>query len=169
MDRMKVQKKLEDYQSSLKPENNERAFYLAICYVQLGNYPEAQFQFERSVIAMFNPPQLWKITSQPNWLTDICVLSGRTDLFPQVLKELDLYKQIPSKGDSPGAMYPYGLMELLLPSGWDISKSIEVLLQRPKYKDLYAIGETLTLFLRKHRHFLLDNANRRHFYSILAA
>jgi hypothetical protein len=92
---------------------------------------------------MFVPPKIWKDTAQPNWLTDICILSGRTDLFPQVLKELELYKQIPSKGDSPGAMYPYGLMELLMPSGWDIYKSIQVLLKRPKYKDLYAIGETL--------------------------
>jgi hypothetical protein len=153
MNRMKVQKKLEDYQKLIKPDDNERAFHLAICYIHLENYPEAQFQFERSTLAMFKSPKLWKITSQPNWLTDICMLSGRIDLFHEVLRELELYKQL-DKGDSPVALYAYGLMELLVSSGWDMYLSIKGLMERPKYKYPFSLGQILKAIVEKNQNNL---------------
>ena len=134
---------LNDYPRIFKPDDDKTAFYLGNCYVQLDDYAEAQRQFERSIIAMFGPKKLWKDTGQVDWLVDICVLSGRTDLFPDVLRELELYKKIPSKGDSALAYYVYGLMDLLYPSGWDIPISIKNLLKRPKWKLTYAIGQVL--------------------------
>jgi tetratricopeptide (TPR) repeat protein len=144
MDRNRVVDILNNYQHNiLKPEDDKRAFYLGNCYVQLRDNAEAQRQYERSIIGMLGPKKLWKDTGQVDWLVDICVLSGRKDLYPDVLRELELYKKIPSKGDSALAYYVYGVMELLYPSGWDISTSINNLLKRPKWKLTYAIGQVL--------------------------
>jgi len=135
--------KVKRFLQILDPEDNQRAFYLGICYTQLGNYFEAQRMFEKSCLAMLQDTYLWKGTGQPNWLVDICVLSGRKDVYPDVLRELDAYKEIPSLGVSPMAMYTYALIEYLIPSGWEISTSIKELLKRQKYKDMFAIGQAL--------------------------
>jgi hypothetical protein len=115
VDRAKVLKYIDGYQRRLKPDDDQRKFYLAVCQVQLRDYAEAQQLFEKSCNAMFGARPLWKDSGQPHWLVDICVLSGRTDLYPKVLRELDAYKTIPL-GRSLVALYAYALMELLLPS-----------------------------------------------------
>ncbi len=138
----KANKYLNDYQRILKPNDHQEAFLIAICHVQLGEYVKAQQLFEKSCSAMFIPPMIWKITGQTNWLVNICVLSGRTDLYTSVWKELNLYQSDP-RGNSSSALSSYSLMELLQPSGWDINQSIRGLLKKPKFKDMYAIGKAL--------------------------
>ncbi len=140
MDKSKVTSFLNDYPSIL---GDEGAFRLGNCYVQLGDFIEAQRQYERSIVNMFRARPLWKIAGQVDLLVDTCVLSGREDLLPKVLHELEQYKKVLYGGDSAIAMYAYGLMELLLPSGWDVSVSIRELLKRPKWKLTYEIGHVL--------------------------
>lgn len=139
MDKTKVIYFLNNYPSVF---DDDDAFRLGNCYVQLGDFLEAQRQYERSIVHMFGTRPTWK-AGQVDWLVDTCVLSGREDLLTNVLKELELYKKIPNKGDSAIAMYAYGLMELLLPSGWDMSVSIGELLKRPRWKLTYEIGYVL--------------------------
>lgn len=138
-DHNKAQQLINLYQQNYK-FGDSLNFLLAICHVMIKDYVKAQSLFDESIIAMFKPPMWWKGTAQPNWLVDIYVLSGRTDLHADILRELDIYKKIPNKGSSPVAFYAYGLMELLSPAGWDISTSIQGLLKKPKWKDMYALG-----------------------------
>lgn len=140
MDKSKVTYFLNNYPPVF---GDEEAFLLGNCYIQLGDFSEAQRHYERSIINMFGIRPAWKGAGQVDWLVDTCVLSGREDLRTKVLYELELHKKIPSQGDSAIAMYTYGLMELLLPSGWDISISIKELLRRPKWKLTYAAGQVL--------------------------
>ncbi len=81
-------------------------------------------------------------------LVDICVLAGRADLYPAVLKELNLY-HLDYRGNSLVALYSYALMELLLASGNDITECIQVLLKRPKVKDTFAIGRVLQAIVKE--------------------
>lgn len=140
MDISKVTYFLNNYPSIL---GDEGAFRLGNCYVQLGDFLEAQRQYERSIVNMFGTRPFWKIAGQVDLLVDTCVLSGREDLLGDVLKELELYKKIPNKGNSALAMFAYGLTELLVPSGWDLSNSIKGLLKKPKWKITYAAGQVL--------------------------
>jgi hypothetical protein len=154
MDHAKILRFLNNYQQFLKPEDDQRKFYLAICQVQLGNYDEAQRLFEKSCSGMFKN-QLWKRTSQPNWLVEICVLAGRADLYPKVLKELNLYR-MDYRGDSLVALYAYALMELLLPSGRDVTEWIQILLKRPKVKNTFAIGQIIRALVNEDLSALSD-------------
>jgi hypothetical protein len=140
MDKSKITYFLTNYPSIL---GDEGAFRLGNCYVQLGDYLEAQRQYERSIVNMFGTRPAWRGSGQVDWLVDTCVLSRREDLLTKVFKELELYKKVLYGGDSAMAMYAYGLMELLLPSGWDMSVSIRELLKRPRWKLTYAIGHVL--------------------------
>jgi tetratricopeptide (TPR) repeat protein len=147
MDRTKVFEMIENYQQMFSPNNDphslheQASFFIGICYIYLEEYNEAQRQFERAINTMFGSRKFWEETAQPDMLVEACVLSGRSDLYPAVGKELELYKQIPSKGDSPIAYYAYGFFEYLFPIGWDINKLIEGLLKKPKWKLTYAIGQ----------------------------
>ena len=154
---MKAKKLLE--KRMLKPGDDQDAFYLANCYVQLGNYPHAQQLFERSCLAMFTSPMLWERTSQPNWLVDICVLSGRIDLYPDVVRELTKYNS-DRRGGSLVSLYSYALMEILLPSGQDISKWVDGLLKKSRVKDTYAIGLCLQAILGRDDSRLADSMLR---------
>lgn len=143
MNREKVIRFLTDYQKILRTDDIQSLFFIAICQVQLGDYAEAQRLFEKSFLDMFKPPKLWYGTNQPNWLVDICFLSNRTDLLPDVQREFGLFKQKFDTGYGLVAHYAFSLVELHLPSGWDIADSIQELLKRPKIKDMHAIGKTL--------------------------
>jgi hypothetical protein len=140
MDKSKITYFLNNYPSIL---GDEGAFRLGNCYVQLGDFSEAQRQYERSIVNMFGVRPAWKGSGLVDWLVDTCVLSGREDLLTKVFEELEGYKKVQYGGDSALAMYAYGLMELLLPSGWDISVSIKALLKKPKWKLTYAAGQVL--------------------------
>ena len=144
MDKTKVLYYLNNYPAIL---GDEGAFRLGNCYVQLGEFLEAKRQYERSIVNMFRTRPMWKGAGQVDCLVDTFVLSGRRDLHIDVLKELELYKKILYLGDSAIAMYAYGLMELLSPSGWDISVSIKELIKRPKWKLTYAAGQVLQAIL----------------------
>jgi tetratricopeptide (TPR) repeat protein len=155
MDHSKIVKFLNDYRKILKPADDQDKFYLAICQVQLGNYAEAQQLFEKSCEGMLKT-RLWQKTSQPNWLVDICVLSGREDLYPKVLRELETYKT-DSRGDSLVALYAYALIEVLMHIENDITNWIQGLLKKPKVKDTFAIGQTLQAILDEDQ-IALDSA-----------
>jgi hypothetical protein len=147
MDRAKVLKFMDSYQQKFKYQHNVEDFKLAICQVQLGNYADARQSFERSGEGMFKFP-LWKQTGQPHWLVDICVLAGRADLYLSVMQELETYKANPL-GKSLAALYAYALMELLLPSGNDITRWIQGLLEEPKVKRTFAMGQTIQAIIEQ--------------------
>jgi len=140
MKRDKVIKYLDDYQKLLRPEDDQSAFLLGICQMQLGDYEEAHRLFQKSCVAMFVPPMFWKRSNQPHRLVDVCVLSGREYLYEDVKKELNLF----GAGDKKEGLYliySFGLMELLSPSNNDImNKWIERWINKPKIKDMHAIG-----------------------------
>jgi hypothetical protein len=119
-------------------------FKLAICEVILGNFPQAKELFGESIVAMFGANPFWLASSQPNWLVDIVILSGRSDLYSSVAEELMKYKMSSKRshpvGDSPLAHYCYCAMEILSPNSGNITAWINVLTKRPKFKDLYAAG-----------------------------
>ncbi len=149
INRTKVLEFLTDYRNILKPNDYDDKFLIAICYVQLDDYPKAQELFEQSCKAMFTT-QLWRSTSQPNWLVDICVLSGRKDLYPKVQQALESYKS-DYRGGSLVALYSYALMELLLPAGNEIDPWIQGLLKKPKVKDTFAIGQVLQAIVEENQ------------------
>jgi hypothetical protein len=143
MFRDKVTKKLKGYQKILKRSDRSLAFLMGICHIQLGDYKKGRRLFERSCHATFKHPFYWKISDQPNWLVDICVLSGKTNRYPDVLRELELFKKTDRGMLSLWALYAYGVMEFLLPTGWNVATSIQELLNVPKSKVSYANGEAL--------------------------
>ena len=148
IDKSLILRKLNGYKEYFKPDDDDDGFLLAICYIQLAEYSIALQFFEKSCLAMLNPPQLWKGTSQPNWLVDIGVLSGRKDQYQKITQELDAYKK-DYRGNSLAALYSYGLMELLTSSENKIYSWIPELIKRPKIKDIYAIGISFQAILDK--------------------
>lgn len=116
---------------------------LAICHVQLGDYAEAREIFSQACRAMLEPPQKRFDSTFPNELVDACALSGDAGLYRDVLDWLTVYRLTKVDGSaSPLANYSYGVMDLLSGPGKDISTCIQVLLRKPKLKDMYAIGLT---------------------------
>src|SRR5258708_18977328 len=138
MDREKITKYL-IVPPYLSTKTDEGAFLLAICHVQLGNYMEAKRLFEKAITAMLEEPRPhWK-AARPHWLVDVCILSGRDDLYADVRRELDLFRQ-GGKGNSLLFLYSNTVMEMLLPSGEDETGQIKVLLKYPKIKVWYEVG-----------------------------
>ncbi len=143
-------KKIADYliANIHKPKRFEQDYFdLGICEVVLENYPKAMEFFDLAVSRMFEDRPYWRASSQVDWLVEISILSGRTEILPSVLEELRIYKLSSTKshpcGNSPMAHYCYSVMELLFPSSGHLDDWIGDLLKRPKYKDLYAAGLTL--------------------------
>jgi hypothetical protein len=146
MDKEEIRKFKEQYEQEPKIfEHNY--FYVAICEVVLENYPNAKHLFEKAALRMFEENPAWKISSQPDWLADITILSGRTDLFPSVMKDLSLYRAGSTKirpvANAPLTFYCCCIMEMLIPQSGNLKDWIGELLKRPKYKDLYAAGLTI--------------------------
>jgi hypothetical protein len=146
MDREKFERLFNYFQNRL--ENSEKfdevsGFLLAICHVKLGDYIIAQQLFEKSCLAMFRPPRIWKVSSQVGWFVDVWILSTKNNLYPKVIEELENFKKDMPKSNvnSLVAQYSYALVELLYPTGIDISVYIKNLMAYPKIRDLYAIGE----------------------------
>lgn len=160
MDLKKVNDYLKKYQGASRVFEQDY-FRIAICEVVLGNYSKARSLFCESIDAMFGTNPFWLASSQPNWLVDIAILSGRADLFPSVLEELNLYRlrstKIKPVGSSPMAHYCYSVMEILYPSDGNISAWIKDLLKRPKYKDLYAAGFALQAILDRNQNVFSDS------------
>jgi hypothetical protein len=142
LDRAKILKWLDDYQKIVRRYDDNWKFFLANCHVQLGNFTEARELYEKSCLAAFDPRSLWKSTAQPHWLVDICILAARSDLYPDVIRELNLYKE-DYHGNSIVALYSYCVMELLVPSGYDINEYIRGLLRREKVKYGVTLGQAL--------------------------
>lgn len=138
----KIDHLIDGYQGFLRSED-QLSFLLAICFLKKDNYFEAHRLFNVSLKKMFISPMIWRDTGQLNWLMDICILSGGEQYFPDLLREFKLYKEAPIPGITVTADYGYALMELLMPTGWDISISIADLLKRPKWKLWYAIGQVI--------------------------
>lgn len=156
----KVHDYLEKYQDAAELLENDY-FELAICEVVLGNYSKAQTLFIKSVEAMFGTNPLWLASSQPNWLVDIFILSGRFDLYPSVLEGFNRLRlkstKIQPVASSPMAHYCYSVMEILFPSSGDITAWIKDLLKRPKYKDLYAAGLALQAIVDREQSAFTDS------------
>ena len=150
----KVQDYLKKYESA--PKSVEQDYFkLAICDTLLDNYPKAKDYFCESVPILLVPNPFWRASSQVNWLVDITIMSGKTEIFPSVVRELNLYRITPSRsgpvGTSPMAHYCYSVMEILLPGSGDINGWIKDLKKRPKYKDLYAAGFALQAILDRNQ------------------
>lgn len=137
MDKAKILKRLDICLRIVKGDKDK--YKLAICQAQLGNYPEAQKLFEQSCIGMLQT-KWWTNISQPNLLVDICILSGRTDAYPAILLELELYKQ-DDRGNSLVALYSYATMELLTSPHKNIEGWIKGLLKDAKIKYTFAMGQ----------------------------
>jgi hypothetical protein len=135
----KVSKFLNNYQQTTRTSDDQRAFFLGICYCQIGDYSQAKQLFEASCLAMFKPPMLWQTTGQPNWLIDICILSGRLDLVSAVRQELAAYK-LSKKGKSLMSLYSYKMIELIDLRGGGVLSSADELTTAVKAKDINAIG-----------------------------
>ena len=154
MDIKKINEYLRKYENEPKVFEQDY-FKLAICYAQLSNYRKAKELFSDSLTAMFGSNPYWRASSQPNWLVDVAVLSGRSDLYPSVLEELTLYRLSSTKsnpiGNSPIAHYCYSVMEILYPGSGNISDWIKGLVKRPKYKDMYAIGLVIQAITSKNQ------------------
>lgn len=138
----KIDRLMEGYQQLLDPDDLF-SFLLAICYIKKNSYFEAQRLFDVSLKKMFTLPRFLNDTGLLNWLIDTCILAGGEQYFPDVLQEFELYKKAPTPGITVTAFYGYALMEFLVPTGWDISVSIEELLKRPKWKLWYSIGHVI--------------------------
>jgi hypothetical protein len=115
---------------------------MGVCYVQLGEYTEAQERFVESCRAMFEPPKKLMDGTFPDKLVVSCALSGDPTLYRSALDWLTAYKLTApqSQANSPVASYCYAVMELLLGSEKNIAHHISVLLAKPKWKDMCAIG-----------------------------
>jgi len=124
-------------------------FLLAICYVKLGDFTNAQQLFEKSCLAMFRPPKMWKISAQVSRLVDVWILSTRQSLYPTVLEELENYRKDMPKNNANSllAQYSYGLVELLYPTGFNIPLWIQNLTVKPSIKDMFAIGQVFQAIL----------------------
>jgi hypothetical protein len=128
---------------------NQEAFKIGICYCQLGDFHKARENFEKSCMSMFVSPMLWHLTSQPNWLIDICILSGKTNLLNDVYHELKLYRS-DKRGDSLVALYSYEIVDLIQPNLEKIYENpIDELLKRESIKDMYFIGLSLQALREK--------------------
>ena len=152
MNREKVERSLDFYKKSI--DSNEKfieidGFLLAICYVKLGEFTIAQQLFEKSCLAMFGPPRMWRMSSQVSWLVDVWVLSTKKSFYSKVLEELENYRRDKpaNNANSLLAQYSYGLVEILHPTGVDISKWIQNLTAKPSIKDLFAIGQVFQAIL----------------------
>lgn len=160
MDLKKVIDYLEKHQKAQRIFEQDY-FRLGICEVILGNYSSAQSLFIESIEIMFGTNPFWLASSQPNWLVDIAILSGRSDLYSSIVNELNLYRKQSTKtqstGSSPLAHYSYSVMEILSPSDGKIDEWIKDLLKRPKYKDLYASGFVLQAILDQEQNTFLDS------------
>jgi tetratricopeptide (TPR) repeat protein len=156
MNREKINKFLDDYKKTYTPDYHQDAFLLGLCHIQLGEYTTAQAYFKENALSMFTPPMFWKDAGSPEWLVDIFVLSGCMELHKAVLKELDLYKKHPLYGYSNIALYAYGLMELLYPTGWDISISINGLTKKDKWKFIYALGWSIKAIIEDDHQGLIN-------------
>jgi len=124
-------------------------FALAICYVKLGEFLMAQKLFEKSCLAMFGQRPDWRLAAHSSWLVDVWVLSGRKDLYPKIVEALDVFRKenIKSIVNSLLTQYSCGIVELLHPTGMDISQSIRNLTAKPSIKDMYAIGQVFQAIL----------------------
>jgi hypothetical protein len=154
LDKNLIFQKMNDYKKILKPNFEADHFLIAVCYIQLNDYLSAINLFEKSCYAMLKPPKLWERTSQPNWLVDIGILSGRRDLFPKIEEELELYKK-DARGNSLAALYAYSVMELLTSTEKGIYSAISKLKKKNKIKDYFAIGIILDAII-KHDETLLN-------------
>lgn len=115
--------------------------YIAICLVQLDNPKEAKRHFGKAV-KEFLKDRFWHRTSQPNWLVDTWVLSGKAGPQPKVMAEIEAYKQ-DRRGNSLVALYSYALMRLVLDRDSEVQEYVDGLLREPKVKYTYPMGRLI--------------------------
>ncbi len=129
--------------------NDQFAFFQGICNIQLGEFSEAKKQFNKTAQVLFTQPMMWKMMGETGWPIAISILSNRLDLLSDIYKELDQYKKDDYRGNSPVALFSYGLLEFLYPTSWDIKKSIQILKKSQKFKIVPPWGKALEAILNE--------------------
>lgn len=140
-----------EFSKGLIKENDvyskQSLYKLANCYLWMNKFIEAKEYYTQSAIAMFILPKSWKDTGQTDWLVNVCVLAGRSDLYSRVVKELVLCKSI-DIGTYPIFYYSMCVMDFL-----GVQKNgpmwIAKLLEKTKIKETFYMGEAFQAILDK--------------------
>lgn len=121
---------------------------VAICLTQLGKYADAKRCYDRTIQGFLNNRRAWYELGQSDRLVNTLVLANRPDLHFQVLEEVEAYKLGP-RGQALVALYAYALMRLLLGRDDEVKEYVAGLLQKPKYKDIFAMGKTIQAIVER--------------------
>lgn len=141
LNRGRLLESLEHYTQSEVLDGDQYAFFRAICLVQMGEYAAAHALFVTSAGGMLRD-RIWFKSGQPNWLVEVCALSGCLNLYDAVAAELAHYRT-DDAGNSVVALYAYGLMGVLIGTSDAVGAAVTALARRPKLKDWYAKGQAL--------------------------
>ncbi len=138
--------------------SKQSLYKLANCYLRMDEFDDAKHYYAQSIMAMFKLPKSWEDTGQTDWLVDICVMAGRSDLHSQVVDELELCKST-AIGTYPIYYYAMCVMDFL---GDQKNGQIWIakLLEKPKIKESYYMGEAFQAILDKNEinlHLALSN------------
>jgi hypothetical protein len=135
------------YEKSLKvfseaPPYPSHHFKVAFCLTKLERYLEALGSYRLTLQGFLKDRRGWHGTSQPNWLADCYVMANCTDFYSQVRSELDTYERQRPR-ISLWARYAYALIRLASGEDGTTKDYVVGLLQKPKFKDMYATGKTI--------------------------
>lgn len=127
--------------------SKQSLYKLANCYLRMDKFDDAKHYYTQSLIAMFIPPKSWIDTGQTDWLVNVCVLAGRSDLYSRVVEELDLCKSTVI-GTYPIFYYSMCVMDFL---GEHKNGPLWIakLLEKPKIKETFYMGEAFQAILDK--------------------
>lgn len=115
---------------------------VAICHTQIGDYPQALYDYRFALLHFLENRQDWYGTSQPNLFIDTFVMANQPGLYSKVKDEIETYKQ-DRRGSSLAALYSYALLHLLAGQDKEALNYVPGLLKYPKVKDFSAIGEMI--------------------------
>ncbi len=127
--------------------SKQSLYKLANCYLRMDNFIDAKKYYTQSIKAMFILPKSWIDTGQTDWLVDICVMAGRSDLYSQVVDELELCK---STAISTYPIFFYAMCTMDFLGGQKNGPIwIAKLLEKPKNKEIVYMGEAFQAILDK--------------------
>lgn len=119
---------------------------LGIYYICLRKFDEARDWFSISLTHMFSPRPFWKGGGEPNLLVDVWMMSNQNKLFDKVNKEIEGYQKSRTIINPMGS-YALCILGLSKSISTDFSPHINTLKKKPKYKDLYSIGNAIESIL----------------------
>jgi tetratricopeptide (TPR) repeat protein len=141
------------YQQALEtwgndPDTGSTRLMVAICYTQLGEYPQAKLHYGRALDVFLRNRKDWHGMSLPDRLVDTYILAGQPDVYPQVSAEIEAYK-LDYRGASPLALYAYAVLCLVTGKDQEAGSYVPGLLKRPKYKWITALGATIKAIIER--------------------